>query len=199
MSNIIKLPLSQKDLIFPLMKALAERRTVRKWQHVSLSNQELSNLLWAACGINREKKNCKNKRTAPSACNWQEIKLYLALDSGLYLYNEKVHQLVSISTIDIRDQIGTQKMMRSAPVGLIFVSDYSKMNGPMANNDERRWFCSAVDSGFISQNIYLYCAAAGLNTVVLGLVDRNKLHQLMGLKEHEKVVLTQVVGRPLKT
>jgi len=177
------------------MKALAERKSVRKWQNSSLSNQELSNLLWAACGISQDKKRGKSKRTAPSACNWQEISVYVALETGLYFYDEKIHQLIEKSTKDVRADIGTQKMMRSAPVGLIFVADYSKMNGPMAKNDERRWFCSATDTGFISQNVYLFCAAAKLNTVVLGLIDREKLHDLMGLKKHEKVVLTQVVGR----
>lgn len=196
MANVIKLPVPQKDLDFPLMKALEKRRSVRKWKDTTLSDQELSNLLWAACGTTKqETKTSKSKRTAPSGCNSQEIKVYVALKNGVFLYDEKNHQLVQTLSKDIREYIGTQKMMHSAPVGLVYVSDYSKMTSFLFRDDEHRWFMSGTDTGFISQNVYLYCAAAKLNTVVLGLVNRNKLHKVMGLKECEKVVYTQVVGK----
>jgi SagB-type dehydrogenase family enzyme len=198
MANLIKLPVPQKDLDFPLMKALEKRRSIRKWQNASLSEQELSNLLWVACGVTKEEtKRSKSKRTAPSACNSQEIKIYVATKKGLFLYDEKNHQLIQTLTKDIRENIGTQKMMHSAPVGLIYVSDYSKMTNFLFRNDDQRWFTSGTDTGFISQNIYLHCAAAKLSTVVLGLVNRDKLHKIMNLKEHEKVVYTQVVGKSL--
>jgi hypothetical protein len=87
-------------------------------------------------------------------------------------------------------------MMQSAPVGLIYVSDYSKMKTFLFRDDERRWFISGTDAGFISQKVYLYCAASNLNTVVLALVNRDKLHDIMDLNEREKVVYTQVIGRP---
>jgi SagB-type dehydrogenase family enzyme len=198
MANTIKLPIPQKDLDFPLMKALEKRRSKRKWKNEPLSDQELSNLLWAACGITKEETNrSKSKRAAPSACNSQEIRIYVAMKTGLFLYDEKDHQLVQILSKDIRENIGTQKMMHSAPVGLIYVSDYSKMTNFLFRDDDRRWFMSGTDTGFISQNVYLYCAAAKLNTVVLGLVNRDKLHEIMRLKEREKVVYTQVVGKSL--
>ena len=198
MKNTIKLPAPQKDLEFSLMKALEIRRTKRKWKDDSLSKQELSNLLWAACGITKqETKRSKSKRTAPSASNSQAIKIYVALKKGLFLFDEKKHLLILILSKDIRENIGTQKMMRSAPVGLIYVSDYSKFKMYIAKDDNMKWFVSGTDTGFISQNVYLYCAAANLSTVVLGLVDRIKLHKIMGLKEDEKVVYSQVVGKSL--
>jgi SagB-type dehydrogenase family enzyme len=199
MANAIKLPPPQKNLDFPLMKALKERRSVRKWKKTPLSKQELSNLLWAACGITKEETNkSKSKRTAPSAHNWQEIKIYVAMKQGLFLYDEKGHQLIQILSKDIREDIGTQKMMRSAPVGLIYVSDYSKLSSYFAKDDDEKWFLTGTDTGFVSQNVYLYCAAAQLGTVVLGWVNRDKLHKIMGLKECEKVVYTQVVGKAFK-
>lgn len=88
-------------------------------------------------------------------------------------------------------------MMHSAPIGLIYVSDFSKYKKYLAKDDNRKWFVSGTDTAFISQNVYLYCTAAKLNTVVLGLVNRDKLQEIMGLKEHEKVVYAQVVGQPL--
>lgn len=193
---IIKLPKPQKDLDFPLMKAIELRRTKRKWKDENLSEQEISNLLWVACGVTQEEtKYRKSKRTVPSGCDSKEIKVYIALQDGLFLYDENNHQLVKVLSEDIREDIGTQKMMHSAPVGLIYVSDYSRMKSLVFKNDERKLYTSATDAGFVSQNVYLYCAAANLCTVVLGLVDREKLHKIIGLNEHEKVVYTQVVGR----
>lgn len=198
MTPIIKLPRPQKDLDFPLMRAIEMRRTKRKWKDACLSDQEISNVLWVACGITHEEtKKSKSRRTAPSACNSQEIKVYVALHNGLYLYDEKQHHLTRVLSEDIRKYIGTQKMMRSAPVGLIYVSDYSKMKTLFFRDDNRKWFTSATDAGFISQNVYLYCASANLSTAILSLVDRDKLHEIMGLADFEKVVYTQVIGKQL--
>ncbi|RPH32513.1 MAG: SagB/ThcOx family dehydrogenase [Bacteroidales bacterium] len=198
MTDFIKLPEPQKDLEFPLMKAFEKRRTKRKWQDSELSKQEISNLLWAACGITHKETNrSKSRRTAPSACNSQEIKVYIALSDGVYVYEEKNHQLIRVDNKDIRENIGTQKMMRSAPVGLIYVSDYTRLKTFQFKDDEQKWFTSTADTGFISQNVYLYCAAANLSTVLLGLVNREKLHNLIGLNENEKIVYTQVVGKSL--
>ncbi|MFH2114004.1 MAG: nitroreductase family protein [Spirochaetota bacterium] len=180
------------------MKALENRRTTRKWTDDEVSDQNLSNLLWAACGISvRATKTSKQKRTAPSAANCQEIKLFVALPDGLYVYYEANNNLVLRIDRDIRDKIGTQKMMKSAPVGIIFVSDYLKMKTYLSKDDTIKWFVAGTDAGFISQNIYLYCATANLSTAVLGLVNREELGKILGLSSNEKVVYTQVVGNSL--
>ncbi len=195
MDHTIKLPEPQKELDFPLMKALEKRRSIRKWKDTPITEQELSNLLWAACGITKNKYgNVKSKRTAPSACNSQEIRVYVLMERGVFLYNEENHELLEIISKDIREHIGTQKMMKVAPMGLVFVADLSRMTSPYLKNKEGQRFSAWVDTGYVSQNVYLYCAASDLGTVVLSLVDRDKLHKLMQLKEHEKIVLTQVVG-----
>ena len=195
MDQIIKLPEPQTELEYPLMKALATRRSIRKWKNTPISTQELSNLLWAACGISKKPYGkVKSKRTAPSACNSQEIRVYVLLDKGVFYYNEDRHELKEIVAKDIREHIGTQKMMKSAPMGLVFVADLTRMTSPFLRNKEAQRFSAWVDTGYISQNVYLYCAAAKLGSVALSLVDRDKLHKLMQLQEHEKIVLTQVVG-----
>lgn len=198
MAKMIKLPNPQKELEFPLMKALEIRRTKRKWKDSNLSDQEISNLLWAACGITMEetKKN-KSKRTVPSARNSQTIKIYVALDIGLFQYDEKQHGLIEINEKDIREHIGNQKMMKSTPVGLIYVSDYTKLKGYVGTDDNQKWFVAGTETGFISQNVYLYCASAKLSTAVIGLVNRDKLHEIMGLKDYEKVVYTQAIGKSI--
>ncbi len=195
MKNPNNLPRPQKDLPVSLMQALEKRRSIRKWSDTSVSEQELSNLLWAACGITKKKQGrTKSKRTAPSACNSQAIRVYVLHEKGVFLYNEETHGLIEIANDDVRQYIGTQKMMKSAPLGLVFVADVSRMTSPFLRREEARQFSAWVDTGYISQNVYLYCAAANMGTVVLSLVDREKLHELMHLQAHEKIVLTQVVG-----
>ena len=195
MGKFIKLPPPQKDLSYPLMKALERRRSIRKWDETLISDQDLSNLLWAACGVTKEKYGkVKNKRTAPSACNSQEIRVYVLLPHGTFLYDEENHVLVTIHTRDIREFVGTQKMMKSAPMGLVYVADLSKMTSPFVKREDAQRFSAWVDTGYVSQNVYLYCAAANLGTVALALIDRKKLRKEMGLREHEKIVLTQAIG-----
>lgn len=195
----LKLPPVEKDLTFPLMKALERRRTRRKWRNAYLSLQDISNLLWAACGITAEETTrCKSKRTVPSARNSQAIKVYVALPSGLFCYNEKSHELNQILADDVRQYLSNQKMMKNAPAGLVYVADYSRLKGYVGIDDHWKWFVAGTETGFISQNVYLYCALANLNTAVIGLVDREKLQAIMGLKEHEKVVYTQVIGKALE-
>ena len=136
MSEIIKLPDPQKEFDFPLMKAIEHRRSKRKWKDEPLCDQEISNILWAACGITKEStKRTKSKRTAPSACNSQSIKIYVALKKGFFLFDEEDHSLVKLGSTDIRKDIASQKMMHSAPLGLIYVSDYEKMGNFLFRND----------------------------------------------------------------
>ncbi len=199
MNDLKQLPSPETDMDFPLMKALKERRTRRKWSQETFSDQEMSNLLWAACGITAEEtKRSKSKRTAPSACNTQEITVYAALAEGVFLYEEKSHRLIRQCSEDLRGEIGTQKMMKTAPLGLVYVSDFSRFKRFIFGKDEeRKWYTSTADTGFISQNVYLYAAAAGWNTALLGLVDRDRLHTLMGLGENQRIVYTQVIGKQI--
>lgn len=195
MTEYIELPKPQLDLDFPLMKALKQRRSIRKWSDSAISNQNLSNLLWAACGINKEATaRTKCKRTAPSACNAQEISVLVAREDGVYLYDENEHRLILKKSIDVRELISTQKMMHSAPIGLIYVVNYSKMKMYLSKDDGKKQFTAGTDTGFISQNVYLYCAATGLSTVIIGLVNREKLAAEIGLTDNEHIVYTQVVG-----
>lgn len=182
----IQLPAPQKTGGMPLMEALAARQTQRTFSTRPLSEQQLANLLWAAFGINRG----NGKRTAPSAVNWQEIDIYVALPSGLYLYNAPQNSLDQILDQDFRAQIGRQGFTQKAPVGLIYVSETERMRGSETE------FYSATDTGYISQNVYLFCASEGLNTVVIGSVDKAALHAAMKLKPTQHIMLTQPVGFP---
>lgn len=172
----------------PLMEALQERSSHREFSSRELSMDHLSGLLWAACGINRPE---SGKRTAPSAMNWQDVQVYVFLKSGIYLYNEAGHKLLLVKEGDHRVAAGSQDFVATAPVNLIYISDYSRMT--KASEDDKEFY-SGISTGFISQNVYLYCASENLNTVVRAYVDREALHKLIGLKAEQHVVVGQTVG-----
>ena len=174
----------------PLMEALRDRKTSRRFSSKDLPRQVLSNLLWAACGVNRPE---SGKRTAPSAVNWQEIDVYVAMAKGLYLYDAAAHALKPVLSEDIRAHVGIQRFVKGAPVSLIYVADFAKMR--RAKPDDKVFY-SATDTGFISQNVYLYCASERLATVVIGMVRRPALATKMKLRPDQKIILAQPVGYP---
>jgi nitroreductase len=182
----------QMDIGRPLMQVLKDRRSSRAFSTEKLPRQVLSNMLWAAFGINRPD---SGKRTAPSAMNWQEIDIYVATGDGLYLYDAKAHVLKPIIAEDIRGMTGRQPFVRDVPVNLVYVADFSRMGGAKADD---KVLYSAAGTGFISQNVYLYCASEGLATVVRGLVDRPALEKAMRLRPDQRVILAQSVGYPQK-
>ena len=188
----VKLPVPQIDGGRPLMQVLKDRTSSRSVSPEKLPVQVLSNLLWAAYGINRPD---TGKRTAPSALNWQEIDIYVATAEGLYLYDAIVHTLQPVLSGDIRAATGQQDFVREAPVNLIYVADFSRM-GTASKEDKERY--SAADTGFISQNVYLYCASERLATVVRGSIDRKTLANGMKLRPDQKIILAQSVGYPKK-
>jgi nitroreductase len=176
----------------PLMQVLNERKSSRAFSTEQLPAQVLSNMLWAAFGVNRPD---SGKRTAPSARNWQEIDVYVATADGLYLYEARGHMLRRVLGEDIRALTGRQPFVGEVPVNLIYVADFSRMGGAA---DEDKVLYSAAGTGFISQNVYLYCASEGLATVVRGLVDRPALAKAMKLRSDQRVILAQSVGYPKK-
>ncbi|MBT4365149.1 MAG: SagB/ThcOx family dehydrogenase, partial [Desulfobacteraceae bacterium] len=121
--------------------------------------------------------------------------IYVYPADGLYLYDAITHALNPILKDDIRSLTGTQSFVKKVPVNLIFVADFSKIPIP---EEEAKVFISAADTGFISQNVYLYCASEGLATVVRGSVDRPALAKAMKLRPEQRIVLSQSVGYPKK-
>jgi SagB-type dehydrogenase family enzyme len=174
----------------PLMQALLERKSNRDIDGKELPAQLLSNLLWAAAGVNRPD---SGKRTVPSARDWEEISVYAATPKALYRYNAAANTLEPQAGRDIRVKAGLQPAALAAPVLLIYVADYAKMRD---TKPDQQAFYSAADTGFISQNVYLFCASENLATVVMGGFDKDRLAREMGLHPWQKVVLVQPVGYP---
>ena len=188
----IQLMSPQTDGGRPLMKALKDRSTSRSFGSEKLPIQVLSNLLWAAFGINRPD---SGKRTAPSAMNSQEIDIYVASAEGLYIYDAKALLLRPIHSEDIRALTGQQSFVAEAPINLIYVADYSRMT--RASQGDKVLY-SAADTGFISENVCLFCASEGLATVVRGSIERVALGKAMKLRPDQKIILSQTVGYPKK-
>jgi len=182
----------------PLMQALKERKSMREFSSQELPLQVISDMLWAAFGINRPD---SGGRTAPSGCNMQEIDIYVAKPDGVYLYDAKANMLMPVVAKDLRSLTGKdQPFVEIAPINLIFVADLTKMRkelylGRKLKPGEEDFF-SATDTGFISQNVYLFCASSGLATVVRGWLDKPALAKAMKLKPTQKIVLAQTVGYP---
>jgi SagB-type dehydrogenase family enzyme len=186
----IELPKPQTTGGKPLMQALKDRRSTREFKSEKLPVLVLSNLLWAAFGINRPE---SGKRTAPSARNWQEIDIYVVMADGAFVYDAKAHRLNPVGAGDIRAATGGQDFVKDAPVNLVYVADLAKTED--SSPEDQRLY-TAVNAGFISQNVYLFCASEGLATVVRGSVDRPALAQLLKLRSDQRIVVAQTVGYP---
>lgn len=189
----MNLPQPQLETGMPLMQALRARKSTREFSEEKLPAQMLSDLLWAAFGVNRPE---TGGRTAPSTHNWQDIDIYVASADGLYLFDAKNQTLKLIQANDIRALTGTQDFVGHAPLNLIYVSDFTRMDSDLSPEDKK--ITAAIDTGFIGQNVYLYCASAGLATVVRGSVDKDVLAKAMKLKSTQWIVAAQSVGYPRK-
>lgn len=173
----------------PLMETLNDRQTIREFSEKEFTLQEISNILWAAFGVNRP---ADGKRTAPSARNLQEVDIYVSTKDGIFLYDAFENKLIAIKSGDFRKKMGIQSFVADAPLVLIFVADYSKLKGKLPDN--RKAFYTGTSAGYISQNVYLYAASEGLATVVLGAILHDKISKAIGLEEHQVVLLSQPIG-----
>lgn len=174
----------------PLMEVLRSRCSTRTFNDVALPLQVLANLLWAAGGVSRAD---SGKRTAPSARDWREIDIYVVMKEGAYRYDAPSHCLHPVVSGDLRGQTGQQDFVATAPVNLVYVADPNRMVdvGP-----ERQALYGATDTGFVAQNVYLFCASAGLATVVRGSVDTVALGAALKLGSQQRIILAQSVGYP---
>ena len=187
-ASVIKLPAPQGE--GELMRALRARKSTRAFSPRPLSQDIIGGLLWAAFGINRPQ---TGGRTAPSAHGWQEIDVYAAFADGAYRYDPHAHALTLAAPKDLRALTGVQDFVGTAPLNLVYVADFARMKD--ASEEDRLFFVPA-DAGVIAQNVYLFCAANGLATVVRGLVNRKQLAPALGLTREQRIILAQSVGFP---
>jgi len=183
----IRLPQPQRSGGKGLMDCLNERKSDRTFADKALDLQTLSDLLWAAYGINRES---ESKRTVPSALNMQEMTLYVFIKEGVYLYDAKENNLKALLEGDHRKATGSQDFVKNASVNIVYVANFNKMGKAGDKKSEYAY----ADAAFICQNVYLFCASRGLATVVRGSVNGNEIKRLLSLPEDLKVIFGQSVG-----
>jgi len=176
------------------MTALQQRRTTREMSPGALTEQQLSDILWCADGVNRP----PNGRTAPSALSVYPVEIYVVLPEGIYLYDPTRHELKGVAAGDLRNTMGGQDFAVAAPLNLVFVMDAAKYQNvaaaaKSAAEDQARW--AALEAGSQAQNIYLYCAAEKLAAVIRAGVDTSKFTAAAGLRPTQKIIVAQTVGR----
>lgn len=186
----IQLKAPEKKAGLSVMETLANRHSTREFSNKKLTLQELSNLLWAANGINRPE---KGMRTAPSAMNAQEVDVYVCMEEGAFLYDAKSNQLQPVIQEDLRGLVGgKQAFVINAPVVLLMVSDLSKLPG---GNSEQTKLMAAIDAGIVSQNISIACSGLGLITVPRASMDKEALAQKLKLKSTQLLLMNNPVGK----
>jgi SagB-type dehydrogenase family enzyme len=203
---VIKLPAPQMNGGKPLMQVLKLRQSTRGdfGPAQNLSLQTLSNLLWAADGVNRPnlKEPEKGHRTAPSAADWQNIDIYVATADGLFVYDAPKNVLKVISKQDVRAISGLegsggmkQDFAKTAPVSLVYVADMAKTKGMKWGGEDVGVTWSAANVGAISENVYLFCASEGLACIVRAMMDTAKVSEVFKLRPDQKPLLTSTIGQ----
>ena len=178
-------PKFDKKSNMSLIDVLQKRESVREYAANPLTDQELSNILWGACGINRPE---SKRLTAPSAVNAQDIIVYVCRADGAWRYDAQQNTLTRITELDLRKAVaGRQPFAANAPVCLLLVSDLSKLRG------NREY--GAMDAGYVSENIYLICTAMGLKTVARAMMERDALVRELGLNDSQVPMLNHPIGR----
>ena len=183
--EVKQLPQPDLTLNVTLMDALKNRKTDREFSDKAISEQQLSQILWATCGINRPEKGLL---TIPTAMNAQDVKAYVCTAKGVSLYDAKANTLTSVSKTDIRPMLAEgQNAMAKAPVFILLVSDQTKLrhNGQIYG---------AMDAGYASQDICLICAALGLKTVPRAMMNKEKVSKELGFPETMVLELNHPIG-----
>ena len=184
----LELPPADMGLDMPFREVLRNRRTQREIFPEEIPIEMMSSLLWCAYGINRPE---EGKRVVPSATNAQEYDIYFFNREGIYLYNAEKNLLEMVVKGNYIPEICSQKFFKEAPAAIVLVANYDRME--RFKEEDVRDFYAAVDCGYISQNIYLYCASAKLSTVACGAINRDKIVEIIGIK-NGKAMLAHPIG-----
>jgi nitroreductase len=190
--DVIKLNPPDLNKGISLMQALKKRKTNRDISDKRVTLQQLSDLLWAADGINRP----DGKRTSPAAMGIYCVDIYVVLPEGVYLYDSAKHELKPVAKGDFRKAAGMQDFVFIAPLNLVYVFTLKNpKDAPAPVPEEKRKIWGDVEVGCMVQNVYLYCASQGLATVVRGMVDQKKFGETIKVKP-EQIVVAQTIGYP---
>lgn len=185
-------PLPKPRIRGQFMKSLDDHVTIKGFSTKSLSDQVLANILWAGFGVTDQN---TGRRTAQSAFNMQEIDIYVLSDNGTYRYDAQAHALETITGDDLRGIIAGQPYAMNAPVHLLYVADYGKAEKRVPESYRQKipsW--SMLHTGLIAQNIYIYCAANDMTSVIREVGGAERLHKALRLRDDQALIMSQAVG-----
>jgi len=192
---------AQEDIILPsprirgqVMKSLKNRISIKGFSAKQLPDQVLSDMLWTAFGVTNER---TGRRTAPSAFNAQEIDIYVLRADGAWLYDAHNQSLRLIQRKDVRNLVAGQDYAKSAPVHLVYVADYDRAHAAYPGSYEKEAVSWAMmHTGFIAQNVTIFCAAQRLCAVVRSIGNSESLKEALSFRENQKILISQAVGYP---
>lgn len=173
--EIMQLP--QPDKSSELMQLIDNRHSSREYSNKDISEQTLSDLLWASFGINK-----KGTRTVPTAMNKQNLKVFVVYQNSIWSYDANANTLVKVSDEEISTYIAKQDFVKNAPLNLIYTGSDKEY--------------SSFHAGAAAQNVYLYATSKGLNTIVRAYIDKDELKDKLHLDKDEFVIMNQVIGYP---
>ncbi len=173
-----------------LLTTLKNRHTDREFSPANLSLKHLSELLWAANGVNRE----DGKRTVPSAMALYPLNVYAFLANGIYYYDPGKHELQPVVEGDHRALAGMQPFVEVAPLNLVFIADFDRYMGDRPIPQDKWFHMAALDAGHCTQSVYLYCASEGLKAVVRGMAPEEELLKLLNLEGNHRFIVAQTIG-----
>lgn len=173
--EIMQLP--QPDKSSELMQLIDNRHSSREYSNKDISEQTLSDILWASFGINK-----KGTRTVPTAMNKQNLKVFVVYQNSIWSYDANANTLVKVSDEEISKYIAKQDFVKDAPLNLIYTGSDKEY--------------SSFHAGAAAQNVYLYATSKGLNTIVRAYIDKDELKDKLHLDRDEFVIMNQVIGYP---
>ena len=193
--DVLKLPAPK--IRGQVMKALKSRVSFKGFSTRELSDQRLSDLLWAGFGINNPR---TGRRTASSAFGANEMDIYVLSSQGIFFYDASAHSLLSVNRKDIREILATQGYAKTAPVHFVYVADYNRANEAYPDQFEKdasTW--AMMHTGFIAQNVELYCTVNKMTAIVRLGGNQDTLRKEMRLGDHQQIIVSQAIGyRPDK-
>lgn len=193
--DTIKLLTPQKKYGKSLMECIWERKSNRSFSITMLSLQQLSDLMWVTYGINRLNDSTRNL-TVPSAMALYPLEVYAVLSNGIYSYDIENHLLIPYMKGDFHETTGEQPFVKNAPLNIVIFADFEKYDEKYDQmTDERKLYLASLDAAHCCQNIYLYCASEGLNTVERAMAPSN-ICEIFKLSDKHLFIIAQTVGLP---